>query len=192
MIAELFMAGAAGIFNFLHRRLQAAGLVGLHLAGDHQFTGGRLKIAGQLLELRLFLPHIIFGTGVVFFAHAREMLPRLMGQRIQFDRTLGELGAVKWDTPAQHPAQVFTSLEHLLEDRLALAQGELGSTPPQADTARQASNTTVNFFNIIMASRSRETAASILAPPAKTNSPINNKGCPNAVKHGQSFQELLA
>ena len=119
------MAGATGIFNFLHRRLKATGFIRLHLAGDHQFTGGRLKFAGQLLELRLFLPHIIFGTGVVFFAHAREMLPRLMGQRIQFDRTLGELGAVKWDTPAQHPAQVFTSLEHLLEDRLALAQGRI-------------------------------------------------------------------
>lgn len=169
------MAGATGIFNFLHRRLKATGFIRLHLASDHQFTGGRLKFAGQLLELRLFLPHIIFGTGVVFFAYAREMFPRFMGQRIQLDRTLGELGAIKWDTSAQHAAQVFTGLEHLLEDRLALAQGELGSTPPQADKARQASNTTVSFFNIIMASRSRETAASILAPPTKTNSPINNK-----------------
>ena len=49
-----------------------------------------------------------------------------MGQRIQLDRTLGELGAIKWDTSAQHAAQVFTGLEHLLEDRLALAQGGIG------------------------------------------------------------------
>ena len=54
------------------------------------------------------------------------MFPRLMGQRIQLDRTLGELGAIEWDTPAQHAAQVFTGLEHLLEDRLALAQGRIG------------------------------------------------------------------
>lgn len=116
------MAGAAGIFNFLHRWPQVARLVRLHLAGGHQFTGGRLKVAGQLLELRLFLPDIVLGAGVIFFAHAWKMLPRLVGQRIQFDRTFGKFRAVEREASTQHAAQVFAGLEHLLEDRLALAQ----------------------------------------------------------------------
>ena len=119
------MAGAAGIFDFLHRRAQVTGLVRLHLACGHQFTGGRFQVAGQLLELRLFLPDIVLGAGMVFFAHARKMLPRLVGQRIKLDRAVGEFGAVERDASTQHAAQVFAGLEHLLEDRLALAQGRI-------------------------------------------------------------------
>jgi len=119
------MACAAGIFDFLHCRPQVARFVWLNLAGGHQFTGGRFKVAGQLLELRLLLPDIILGTGVIFFAHARKMLPRLMGQRVQPDCAFGKFSAVEWDPPAQHAAQVFAGLEHLLEDRFALAQGRI-------------------------------------------------------------------
>src|SRR5450830_1182786 len=58
--------------------------------------------------------------------HARsEMLPRLMGQRIELDRAFGELRAVERDASTQHATQVFAGLEHLLEDRLALAQGRI-------------------------------------------------------------------
>lgn len=120
------MAGAAGIFDFLHRRPQVADLVRLDLADGYQLTGGRFKVAGQLLELRLFLPDIVLGAGVIFLAHAREMLPRLMGQRIQLDRAFGKFSAVEGDAPTQHAAQVFAGLEHLLEDRLALAQRRIG------------------------------------------------------------------
>ncbi|MDP1165322.1 hypothetical protein Q6281_27885, partial [Klebsiella pneumoniae] len=62
---------------------------------------------------------------VVFFTHAREMFPRFMGQRIQLDCAVGEFRAVEGNAPAQHAAQVFAGLEHLLEDRLALAQGRI-------------------------------------------------------------------
>ena len=119
------MAGAAGIFDFLHRRRKVTGFVGLHLTCDHQFTGGRFEVAGQLLELRLFLPDVVLGAGVVFLTHAREMLPRFMGQRIELDRAFGELRAVERDASTQHATQVFAGLEHLLEDRFALAQGRI-------------------------------------------------------------------
>ena len=116
------MAGTAGIFDFLHRRPEVIGLVRLNLAGDHQFTGGRFQVARQLLELRLLLPHVVFGAGVIFFTHARKVLPRFVGQRIEFGRAFGELRAIEGDTPTQHASQVFAGLEHLFEDRLALTQ----------------------------------------------------------------------
>ena len=53
------------------------------------------------------------------------MLPGLPGQLIQLDRTTDEALLVEGDAPAQHAAEVFAGLEHLLEDRLALAQGRV-------------------------------------------------------------------
>lgn len=185
------MAGAAGIFDFLHCRPQVAGFVRLNLARGHQFTGGRFKVAGQLLELRLLLPDIILGTGVIFFAHARKMLPRLMGQRVQLDRAFGKFGASNGIRPRSMPPRFSPVLSICLKIALRWPSGEFGSTPPQADSVRQASNTTVSLLKVMVASRSQETAASILASPAKTNSPINNKGCPAALRRGQPLQEVF-
>ena len=185
------MAGAAGIFDFLHRRPQVDGLERLDLAGDHQFTGGRFKVAGQLLKAGLLQPHIVLGAGVIFFAHAREVFPRLMGQRIQLDGAFGELRTVERDAPTQHAAQVFAGLEHLLEDRLALAQGRIRIDTATGGQCQAGQQYKGQSFKSHDGFEVTGTAASILAPPVKTNSPINNKGCPQALRRGQSLQEVL-
>ena len=191
MIPKLLMAGGAGIFDFLHRRPQVTGLVRQDLAGDHQLTGGRFKVSGQLLKTRLLLPDIVLGAAVIFFAHAREMLPRLMGQRIQLDRTFSKLGAVEWNAPAQHATQVFAGLEHLLENGFALAQGRIRINPATGGQRQAGQQYNGQSFKSHDGSRSRGTAASILAPPVKTNSPIYNKGCPSALRRGQSLEEVF-
>src|SRR3546814_19635695 len=72
MIPKLLMTGTARILDLLHRRPQVTGLVGLDFAGGYQFTGGGFKVAGHLLETRLFLPDFIPGAGVVLLAHLRS------------------------------------------------------------------------------------------------------------------------
>lgn len=126
MIAELFVAGTAGVLDLLHRRPQIAGLVGLDLADRHQLTGGGFQGAGQLLETRLLAPDVIGGAAVILLLDLGEVLPRLMGQAIKLHRPLGKTRTVERNPPPQHAPQVLAGLEHLLEDRLALAQGRIG------------------------------------------------------------------
>jgi len=126
MIAKFPMAGTARIFDLLHRRPQVAGFVGLDFAGGHQLTGGCLKVTSQLLETRLLLPDVVPSAGMVLLAHLREVFPRLVGQLIELHRALGESLTIERNTATQHATQLFAGLEHLFEDRLALAQGRIG------------------------------------------------------------------
>jgi hypothetical protein len=94
-----------------------------------------------------------------------------MGQRIELDRAFGELRPVE-RMPTQHAAQVFAGLEHLLEDRLALTQRGIGIDTAAGGQGQAGQQYNSQFFKSHGGFRSRETAASILAPPVNTNSPI--------------------
>lgn len=177
MIPKLFMARTAGIFDFLYRWPQVTGLVGLDLTGNHQLAGGGFKAASHLLKACLLLPDITLGTGVVFFTHLREMFPRLMGQRIEFNRAVSEPGAIERDTATQHAAQVFTGLEHLFENGLALTEGRVGVDAATSAKCQAGQQYNRKSFKSHGGFRSRKTSASILASPANTNTPIINTGC---------------
>src|SRR3989344_1878086 len=180
MIPKFFMARTAGIFDLLYRRPQVTGLVGLNLTGDHQLACGRFKTASHLLKACLLLPDIILGTGVVFFTHLREMFPWLMGQRIEFHRAVSELRAIERNTATQHATQVFTGLEHLLENGLALTEGRVGIDAATSAKRQAGQQYNRKSFKSHGGFRSRKTGASILASPANTNTPIINTGCMSA------------
>ena len=104
-----------------------------------------------------------------------------MGQRIEFHRALSESGAIECNTATQHPAQVFTGLEHLFENGLALAEGRIGvdaATSGQREAGQQYNR---KSFKSHGGFRSRKTSASILASPVNTNTPIINTGCMSAL-----------
>ncbi|MNL25735.1 hypothetical protein D3C87_1472240 [compost metagenome] len=117
---------------------------------------------------------------MIFLAHLRKMLPRLTGQRIEFHRAFGELRAIERNASTQHAAQVFASIEHLLENGLALAERRVGVDAATSGQRQAGQQYNRKSFKSHGGFRSRETAASILASSAKTNSPIINKGCLNA------------
>ena len=97
-----------------------------------------------------------------------------MGQGVELDRTLGKFRPVERNTAAQHATQVFAGLEHLLEDGLALAQWRVRIHAAAGGQRQSGQQYNSQFFKSHGGSGSRETAASIPAPPGKTNSPINN------------------
>ena len=163
MIAKSLMTRTAGIFDFLHRRPEVAGLVGLNLADNYQLSRGRLKVASHALKTRLLLPDIACGAGVIFFTHLREMFPRFTGQRIELHSAFGELRAVEWNTATQHATQVFARLEHLLENSLALTEWRVGVDTAASGQCQAGQQYNRKSFKSHGGFRLRETAASILA-----------------------------
>ncbi|MNR37292.1 hypothetical protein D3C85_1552980 [compost metagenome] len=108
------------------------------------------------------------------------MFPRLAGQRIKFHRPVSESPAVERNTATQHAAKVFTGLEHLLEDCLALAQRRVGVHTAARGQGQAGQQYNGKSFESHGGFRSLETAASIPVSPANTNSPIINTGCMSA------------
>ncbi|MNN18895.1 hypothetical protein D3C81_1321150 [compost metagenome] len=57
------------------------------------------------------------------------MLPRLARQLVELGRPGGKCLGVEADAAAQHAAEVFAGVEHLLEQRLALAERRIRIDP---------------------------------------------------------------
>lgn len=180
MIPKLFMARTTGVFDPLHRRPQKTGLVGLNLAGNHQLTGGGFKGASQFLKASLFLPDIVRGAGMVLLSHLWKVFPRFVGQRVEFHRAVSEFFPIEGNTATQHATQVFAGLEHLLENGLALAKWRIGVDAATSGQRQAGQQYNGKSFKSHGGFRSRETAASIPASSANTNSPNINTGCMSA------------
>src|SRR5471032_2492382 len=163
MIAKFLMTGVAGILDLLDRRLQGTGLVRLDLTGQPQLPGRCFQRARQLLEMRLLLPDRLPGAGMLRFLDLREVFPRLVGQAVELVRTLDETRPVKRNAAAQHAAQVFAGLEHLLENGLALAQRRIRVDAAARAEGQAGQQYNRKSFKSHGGFRSRETAASILA-----------------------------
>ncbi|MNN70929.1 hypothetical protein D3C81_1868220 [compost metagenome] len=128
------------------------------------------------MEARLTLPHLCSCTAVAAIARLREVLPRLPRQGVELHGPLGKLHPVEGQTTAQHAAQVFAGLEHVLEDHLTLAQRRIRVntvTGIQGQGCEQNNGQSLEHHGHYGL---RKWAASIAAQGPNTNSHIKNRG----------------
>src|SRR5690606_21719104 len=119
--AKFLVAGFAGILDALERRRHLLRFQWLHGGRGHQGGSLGLEHARQFVEALLLLPHIVARVAL-FFLDRRIMLPWLARQLVELHRTRGKRRAIEGQTPAQHAAEILLDVEHLLIDRLALAE----------------------------------------------------------------------
>ena len=159
------------------------------MAGDNQLARGGFQLVRQLLKAGLLLPDVIGRAGLSSFLDLREVLPRLVSQGIQLDRALSKARAVEGNPATQHAAQLFAGLEHLLENRFTLAQRRIGINPTARSQRQAGQHYNSQSFKSHGGFRSRKSVASILASPAKTNTPIEYKDCLTVIRPRQTSKE---
>lgn len=120
------MARLAGSFHVIHRRFELRRVQRFYLRGLNQLASHPLQLAGKVLEPRLAFPDRRAGAAITAVGHRRKVLPGLVRQGVELHCALGELVAIERQAATQHATEVFAGLEHVLEDRLALAQRRVG------------------------------------------------------------------